>query len=266
MNWIGISNENEFYSQHYLSEIFSGDVRGVLEAWAEQETQARESARANNQKEPDYRAPYTRLNSIWREALNQLDSLQRPQPPSERVTKGRAVIRQLLQIFDLPYQPTRQPLSGNDDWELPLPGELRTPQDEPLLWVLEAQALDEGDEFDADPLSLRLHAAQLTSLSHVPVAKALTAANAPDLPDNRNLPGIRLATMHRVKGLEFKAVFMVAINHNIVPLRIGMTSQDSTEANMRDQNERALFHVAATRAIKYLSISSHGKASEYFSI
>ncbi|WP_404359801.1 hypothetical protein [Methylotuvimicrobium sp. KM1] len=180
MNWIGISNENEFYSQHYLSEIFSGDVRGVLETWGEQEAQARETARAHNQKEPEYRAPYARLNSIWREALNQLDSLQRPQPPRERVVKGRAVIRQLLQIFDLPYQPTRQPLSGNDDWELPLIGELRTPQDEPLLWVLEAQSLDEGDEFDADPLSLRLHAAQLTSLSNVPVAKAITAADAPD--------------------------------------------------------------------------------------
>ena len=180
MNWIGISNENEFYSQHYLSEIFSGDVRGVLEVWAEQEAQARETARANNQKEPEYRAPYTRLNSIWRETLNQLDGLQRPQPPSERVAKGRAVIRQLLQVFDLPYQPSRQPLSGNDDWELPLLGELRTPQDEPLLWVLEAQSLDEGDEFDADPLSLRLHAAQLTSLSHVPVAKTVTAADAPD--------------------------------------------------------------------------------------
>lgn len=180
MNWIGISNENEFYSQHYLSEIFSGDVRGVLEAWAEQETQARETARAHNQKESEYRAPYTRLNSIWREVLNQLDSLQRPQPPSERVAKGRALIGQLLKIFDLPYQPTRQPLSGNDDWELPLLGELRTPQDEPLLWVLEAQSLDEGDEFDADPLSLRLHAAQLSSLSNVPVAKAITAADAPD--------------------------------------------------------------------------------------
>ena len=132
MNWIGISNENEFYSQHYLSEIFSGDVRGVLEAWAEQENQARETARAHNQKEPDYCAPYTRPNSIWREALNQLDSLQRPQPPIERVAIGRAVIHQLLQIFDLPYQPTRQTLSGNDEWKLPLLGELRTPQDEPL--------------------------------------------------------------------------------------------------------------------------------------
>jgi len=26
MKRIGIANENEFYSQHYLSEIFTGDV------------------------------------------------------------------------------------------------------------------------------------------------------------------------------------------------------------------------------------------------
>ncbi|MDO8844121.1 hypothetical protein [Methylicorpusculum sp.] len=43
MNWFGISNENEFYSQHDLSKIFSGDVRGVIETWAEQKTQARET-------------------------------------------------------------------------------------------------------------------------------------------------------------------------------------------------------------------------------
>ncbi|WP_404359807.1 3'-5' exonuclease [Methylotuvimicrobium sp. KM1] len=82
-------------------------------------------------------------------------------------------------------------------------------------------------------------------------------------PDNRNLPGIRLATMHRVKGLEFKAVFMVAINDGIVPLNLGTVTKDLTETTLRNQSEKALFHVAATRAIKYLSISSHGKASRY---
>lgn len=180
MNWIGITNENEFYSQHYLSEIFTGDVRGVLEAWGNQETEARETAREQNLKEPGYRAPYNRLNAFWREALNQLDSIQRPQPPTERLAKGRALIRQLLNIFDLPFQATRQPLSGNDDLELPLLGELRAPQGEPLLWVLEAQSLDEGDEFDADPLSLSIHPAQLTSLSAIPVAKTLAGSDAPD--------------------------------------------------------------------------------------
>lgn len=37
--------------------------------------------------------------------------------------------------------------------------------------------------------------------------------------DNPNEPGIRLATMHRVKGLEFRCVMLVSINHHVVPLR-----------------------------------------------
>ena len=29
----GIHNENEFFSHHYLSEIFAGDVRETVERW-----------------------------------------------------------------------------------------------------------------------------------------------------------------------------------------------------------------------------------------
>ena len=32
----GIHNENEFYSHHYLSEIFSGDIRATVDRWREQ--------------------------------------------------------------------------------------------------------------------------------------------------------------------------------------------------------------------------------------
>ena len=82
--------------------------------------------------------------------------------------------------------------------------------------------------------------------------------------DNRNLEGIRLATMHRVKGLEFKAVFMACLNDGVVPLRFpGTATQDPVEQNLLDTSERALFHVAATRAVKHLFLSSNGKASQY---
>ena len=33
--FIGIHNENEFYSHHYLSEIFSGDIRATVDRWRE---------------------------------------------------------------------------------------------------------------------------------------------------------------------------------------------------------------------------------------
>ena len=31
----GIHNENEFYSHHYLSEVFAGDIREAVERWRE---------------------------------------------------------------------------------------------------------------------------------------------------------------------------------------------------------------------------------------
>jgi superfamily I DNA/RNA helicase len=82
--------------------------------------------------------------------------------------------------------------------------------------------------------------------------------------DNRNLSGIRMGTMHRVKGLEFKYVFIVCANDGLIPLKAATSgTEDPVEARQRDLNERALFHVAATRAIRGLFISSSGNMSPY---
>ncbi|TAK52677.1 MAG: class I SAM-dependent DNA methyltransferase [Betaproteobacteria bacterium] len=180
MNWTGITNENQFYSQHYLAEIFSGDVRGVLDAWAERETQAREAARLQGHRDPAWRSPASALGAMAREALQQLETLRRPHAPNERLAIGRALLGQCLQVFDLTCEPQRQPLSEQGDLELPLLAELRNAQGEPLLWVLEAQALGEGEDLDADPLSLKVHPQQLQSLGTTPVSRALQAADAPD--------------------------------------------------------------------------------------
>ncbi|HCL3652387.1 TPA: AAA family ATPase [Pseudomonas aeruginosa] len=82
--------------------------------------------------------------------------------------------------------------------------------------------------------------------------------------DDRSKPGVRLATMHRIKGLEFRCVFMVGINDGMVPLaRAGQSTEDPVEQRLLDLNERALFHVAATRAVRHLLISCHGRPSPY---
>ncbi len=48
----GIGNENEFYSHHYLAEVFKGDIKARLDAWLKAEAG-----------EPSRRAPFKQLAS-----------------------------------------------------------------------------------------------------------------------------------------------------------------------------------------------------------
>lgn len=84
--------------------------------------------------------------------------------------------------------------------------------------------------------------------------------------DNRDIKGIRLATMHRVKGLEFRYVFLAGINEGVVPLKVALNnSADPVEQRQNELNERALLHVAASRAVKGLYVSFSGTPSRFLS-
>lgn len=83
-----------------------------------------------------------------------------------------------------------------------------------------------------------------------------------DSGDDQSVPSIRLANMHRVKGLEFKVVFLVGIRDGKVPLEISMKgTEDPVERRNREINERALLHVAGTRAAQSLYITWSDKPS-----
>lgn len=164
MNWIGVTNENEFYSQHYLAEIFQGDVRGVIDAWQQREDDARDQARARGEKDPAWRAPWARLNALGRDWLQRLDEAERQRDTLEACRQGRALTEELLRLLELPVAPVRLVLDEPASTELPLLGELRSPTGEPLLWILEAQPLGAGFDPDSDPLGLPLHLAQLQTL------------------------------------------------------------------------------------------------------
>ncbi|MEC9483103.1 MAG: UvrD-helicase domain-containing protein [Halomonas sp.] len=84
-----------------------------------------------------------------------------------------------------------------------------------------------------------------------------------DAADDLRQPGVRLATMHRVKGLEFKRVYIVCVNDGVVPAPAASRTEDPVEKRNRELNERALLHVAATRSIERLYVSSHGAASSF---
>lgn len=83
--------------------------------------------------------------------------------------------------------------------------------------------------------------------------------------DNRQQDGVRLATMHRVKGLEFQNVFIVGCNQNTIPLK-NFKSEDPVELREHELAERALLHVAMTRAMRSLTLSCHGHLTEFITI
>jgi len=81
--------------------------------------------------------------------------------------------------------------------------------------------------------------------------------------DDRSFDGLRIATMHRVKGLEFKYVFIVATNNRIVPLISAINKTDAISESESIASEKCLLYVAMTRAQKGVYVTSYGRRSEF---
>lgn len=81
--------------------------------------------------------------------------------------------------------------------------------------------------------------------------------------DDRSVPGARITTMHRAKGLEFFAVAIPFLSEAAFPplgaLRTAVDPADRQDIIMQ---YRSLLHVAATRAKKTLRVSWTGKATD----
>ncbi|MCW4151014.1 hypothetical protein OM427_15890 [Halomonas sp. 18H] len=154
----GIINDNEFYSEHYLADIFEGDIRGVIEAWQQ---------RAN---EAGGETPWALLRRGAHERLREIEATQalaRRGRAGEAVEAARELARPLLEAFGYSPAPERRPLG--DDAEVPLLAELKDRNNAPLLWVIEALPLEEpqGDPLAATPLT-----AQYLSFDETPLPAA----------------------------------------------------------------------------------------------
>ena len=78
-------------------------------------------------------------------------------------------------------------------------------------------------------------------------------------------PGkVSLSTMHLAKGLEFRAVIVMACDHDIIPLseRIEIAA-DEYELEETFNTERHLLYVAATRAREQLYLTGVDPISEF---
>ena len=85
---------------------------------------------------------------------------------------------------------------------------------------------------------------------------ALHKANVPwyDITSNENIGnknGVRLSTLHSMKGLEFKVVFLADVNNRTCPfLPSSFRTWDEERQKEHLQSERSLMYVAISRAVQ----------------
>lgn len=121
---------------------------------------------------------------------------------------------------------------------------------------------------DHAPESICLVARSKATLAAV-CEPALRASRAPFVrleqqSDREAGPGVRVATMHRVKGLEFACVVVAGLTADEIPFRpppyLWLDEQDRAE---HDRQERCLLFVAATRARDRLVLTAGGTPSPF---
>jgi len=146
--FLGISNENEFYSAHYLAEVFKGDISEVLTAW-----KVREESEEGHQQ--GYQTPHHRLKASSRDYFAMRERSQRERNHKKATAMQREFFRQLCSALDIPWQPHNRRVTADktkDDLELPVLSTVPN-SDDAKLWVL--GALDVEKE-GIDPLLLEL--------------------------------------------------------------------------------------------------------------
>jgi hypothetical protein len=151
----GITNHNEYYSQHYLLALFEGDLKDVLTRWEKSATEHPDSEA--------HRPPPARLRSLAAPYFRLHNRLSRLRDSDSRLAEQTGWLAE--ELCALGYEP-------RSSWRTLTPGGLRIPllacvdkpssdpaiSGAPLLWVL--PALGPAVEPDLDPLTLTLDDSQ----------------------------------------------------------------------------------------------------------
>ncbi|WP_229403582.1 UvrD-helicase domain-containing protein [Micromonospora okii] len=95
------------------------------------------------------------------------------------------------------------------------------------------------------------------------ISRILGEAHIDVADDKRGTDGVRVATMHRMKGLEFQCLAVVGLDAGVLPAPNALTSAaEDPHAHRQDlQRERCLLFVALTRARDVLYLSHCGTPS-----
>ena len=108
MSWAGIGNDNEFYSEHYLAEVFAKDAKQLLDRWKQAsavQLEASGGAVVDVQVSPD-----AALRALARELSTVMDALERARSPSDALAVQRPWLQSIAQALSLPWAPESRPL------------------------------------------------------------------------------------------------------------------------------------------------------------
>jgi superfamily I DNA/RNA helicase len=85
-----------------------------------------------------------------------------------------------------------------------------------------------------------------------------------DRPEDRTAEGVRMATMHRAKGLEFDRVIIAGVKEGEVPNSKALAGADDGSTRKKVlKRERSLLYVSATRAKREVIVTCHDEPSHW---
>ena len=132
LDFTGITNEREFYTDHYIDSVLEDDLRPVFARWTAGADSPVEAVR--------------RCGASWPAMHAELEGLT---DPAARLECQRAWLRTLLDALGYPWEPSVR--ESEDGIAIPIAGEITRADGSPELWLIEA--LDATNEL-GDPLSL----------------------------------------------------------------------------------------------------------------
>ena len=130
MDLTGITNVNEYYTNHYLESVFEGNAASTLSSW-------REEAKNNEY----FRTPWSKLRDIARQYYPIHDRFLRSKFDMQTLYNIRLLANMYLDALE--YQEAKPDLVAiDDDIQVPVYLEINKTNGSPSLWVLLATSDD----------------------------------------------------------------------------------------------------------------------------
>jgi hypothetical protein len=137
----GISNENEFYTNYYMSEILENDLKEITGKW-----------RSEAEKENKRKIPPDELRALADDYFKFKKSLSKESESTQRLYLQREFSKALLAV--LGYEQKCVSKTLDESSVIPILSEVTRSSGEPELWILEGYCVIEASGGSTDPLSL----------------------------------------------------------------------------------------------------------------